>query len=913
MLFGKSKEGGNFKFKSLQSYAWDRAMGSRRKFRKVFDKNEINYLSVELAFYNKLFDEDDWDATINLRAVSMNGSKTGKEICAKEEKIAVSKEENIITYTFGWGDDERGKFWKPGKYRWIAQIGGEQVGTTDFYIEDYNRVTERENPYFEAITFRTYEAPKGDLDVEERKYLKAFNVNETRYVMSELRFLNKITEDWVCELFFNYIDDTGQRIGVADSMVFITPTEGVGEAFTITAGWGAPDPGTWIEDNYRIEVVFMDTIVAIIPFSVGDKHVERLSDYEAVLNEDVLSLFDASHVSPNRLQTEKKSDEVEGSVETTDESDDEGSDSNTDEEVVIDNRPLSEILADLDALIGLENIKKKVREYVDYVSFLQYRKEKGFKDDEEIALHSVFTGNPGTGKTTVVKMLGNIFHSMGLLSKGHVHTVEANDLIAGFVRQTGKDTKEAIEKARGGILFIDEAYMLFKEGASGDFGPEAIAALITEMSDGKGDIAIMVAGYPKEMETFINSNPGLKSRFKHHFHFEDYTPAELLKIANFVAKKKSVVLSESANVRLERIITDAYRKRDRTFGNARFVSALVDEAKLNLGIRVVHQHDPDALNKKILSVIQPEDIEDVSETAAGAKLELPIDNELLKAALDELNKLTGLENIKQEINELVRLTRYYKEIGRDVLRAFSMHSIFTGNPGTGKTTVARIMGKIFKALGLLERGHLIDADGSSLVAGYVGQTALKTKELIKQAMGGVLFIDEAYSITEGHNNEFGKKALAALIKEMEDQRGNFSVIVAGYTENMDEFVKSNPGIESRFDNTFVFNDFSCDQLWAIATNMLTNHGLIMDEEAENHVKTYITFLHETRNRFFGNARSIRKVVEKAIRNQELRMADTPREQRTPELMKTVTLSDVGEFIPRKTNDKPSLGFKIGGE
>jgi len=410
----------------------------------------------------------------------------------------------------------------------------------------------------------------------------------------------------------------------------------------------------------------------------------------------------------------------------------------------------------------LENIKKKVREYVDYVSFLQYRKEKGFKDDEEIALHSVFTGNPGTGKTTVVKMLGNIFHSMGLLSKGHVHTVEANDLIAGFVRQTGKDTKEAIEKARGGILFIDEAYMLFKEGASGDFGPEAIAALITEMSDGKGDIAIMVAGYPKEMETFINSNPGLKSRFKHHFHFEDYTPAELLKIANFVAKRKSVILSESANARLEKIITDAYRKRDRTFGNARFVSALVDEAKLNMGIRVVHQHDPDALNKKILSVIQPEDIEDVSETAAGAKLELPIDNELLKSALDELNKLTGLENIKQEINELVRLTRYYKEIGRDVLRAFSMHSIFTGNPGTGKTTVARIMGKIFKALGLLERGHLIDADGSSLVAGYVGQTALKTKELIKQAMGGVLFIDEAYSITEGHNNEFGKKAPSGM-------------------------------------------------------------------------------------------------------------------------------------------------------
>ncbi len=913
MLFGKSKDSGNFKFKSLQSYAWDRAMGSKRKFRKVFDKNEINYLSVELAFYNKLFDEDDWETTIKLRAVPIDGKKIGKELCAKEEKISISKDENIITYTFGWGDDERGKFWKPGKYRWIAQIDGKQVGTTDFFIENYNRVTEKENPYFEAITFRTYEAPKGDLDVEKRVYLKSFNVSETRYIMSELRFLNKITEDWVCELFFNYIDDTGQRIGVADTMVFITPTRGVGESFTITAGWGGENTGTWIEDKYRIEVVFMDTTVAIIPFTVGEENVERISEYEAVLNDDVLGLFDTSHVSPDKLQVNKKSEDTSNDDDNTDDDDDEDNEEtadNTTDEIEIDNRPLSEILADLDALVGLENIKKKVREYVDYVSFLQYRKEKGFKDDEDIQLHSVFTGNPGTGKTTVVKMLGNIYHSMGLLSKGHVHAVEANDLIAGFVRQTGKDTKEAIEKARGGILFIDEAYMLYKEGASGDFGPEAIAALITEMSDGEGDIAIMVAGYPKEMETFIKSNPGLKSRFKHQFHFEDYTPTELLKIAHYAATKKDVIISDGAKDKLSKIITEAYRKRDRTFGNARFVSALVDEAKLNMGIRVVHTHDPEKLNKKILSVIQTEDIEDISEAAGNKKLEIPIDNELLKSALDELNALTGLENIKQEINELVRLTRYYKEIGRDVLKAFSMHSIFKGNPGTGKTTVARIIGKVFKALGLLERGHLIDADGSALVAGFVGQTALKTKELIKQAMGGVLFIDEAYSLTEGHNNEFGKKALAALIKEMEDQRGNFSVIVAGYTDNMDAFVKSNPGIDSRFDNTYVFNDFSHDQLWLIANKMLITRGLIIDKEAENHLKTYIGFLHETRNRFFGNARSVRKIVEKTIRNQELRMADLPREKRTKGLIETVVLADVKEFVPRNNNNKPTLGFKI---
>lgn len=912
MLFGKSKEK-NFKFKSLQSYAWDRAMGSKRKFRKVFDKNEINYLSAELAFYNKLFDEEEWQANIQLRAIKINGNEDDKEICKKEEKITISKEDNIVTYNFGWGEDEHGKYWKPGKYQWIACIDDEEVGSTDFFIEDYDRVTEKNNPYFEAITFRTYEAPKGDLDESDRDYLKAFNAQETRYIMGELRFLNKITDEWVCELFFNFIDDTGQRIGTSDTMVYITPKHGVGECFTITSGWGSEKKGTWIKDNYRVEVVFMDTIVAVIPFTVGDLFVKRISEYEALLNEDVIGLFNPSHVSPQTLKSKEEKEDTDESNSSENQKEEVDENEELSVEIEIDDRPLSEILADLNGLVGLENIKNKVREYVDYVSFLQYRKEQGFHDEDEISLHSVFTGNPGTGKTTVVKLLGKIFHSMGLLSKGHVHEVEANDLISGFVRQTGKDTKEALEKARGGVLFIDEAYALFKDGATNDFGPEAIAALITEMSDGKGDLAIMVAGYPKEMDSFIKSNPGLKSRFKHYFHFDDYTPEELVEIAQYAAKKKDVKLSTEAQNKLLKLVTQAYRKRDKSFGNARFASALIDEAKMNMGVRVVKQHDPEKLNKKILSVIQPEDIEDMDETATKHKLALPIDNDQLKVALEELNQLTGLENIKQEINELVKLTRYYKEINRDVLKAFSMHSIFTGNPGTGKTTVARIMGKIYKALGLLERGHLIDADGSALVAGFVGQSALKTKDLIKKAQGGILFIDEAYSLTDGNNNDFGKKAVAALIKEMEDQRGNFSLIVAGYTQNMQEFLKSNPGLESRFDNTFLFNDFNETQLYNIVFSMFKSKGLSPDKEAESHLKSYISHLYLNRNRFFGNARSMRKLVEKSIRNQELRMADLPKDQRTKTTISTVVLADVKEFEPQKSQTKPSLGFKIGGE
>jgi SpoVK/Ycf46/Vps4 family AAA+-type ATPase len=340
---------------------------------------------------------------------------------------------------------------------------------------------------------------------------------------------------------------------------------------------------------------------------------------------------------------------------------------------------------------------------------------------------------------------------------------------------------------------------------------------------------------------------------------------------------------------------------------------MVDEAKMNLGIRLVREHDPEELTKEMLGLIQEEDIEDISESKIKERLKLDIDKPLLDEAMEELNSLTGLANIKKEVSELIRLTKYYREIDRDVLKAFSMHSVFLGNPGTGKTTVARIMGKFYKALGLLERGHVIDADGSDLIAGWVGQTALKTKDLVKSAMGGILFIDEAYSITEGNmrsGHDFGKKAIAALIKEMEDHRGEFAVIVAGYTDNMKSFIESNPGIKSRFDRTFHFEDFTENELWVIAVNMLAMKGLKADAKAADHIKKYIAHLYAYRNKFFGNARSIRKVVEKAYRNHELRMADMPKSKRGKKVMSTLTLEDVLEFQPEQLkSDRPGLGFK----
>jgi SpoVK/Ycf46/Vps4 family AAA+-type ATPase len=274
--------------------------------------------------------------------------------------------------------------------------------------------------------------------------------------------------------------------------------------------------------------------------------------------------------------------------------------------------------------------------------------------------------------------------------------------------------------------------------------------------------------------------------------------------------------------------------------------------------------------------------------------------------------LIGLETVKNEIDELVKLVRFYREIGKDVRQSFSLHAVFTGNPGTGKTTVARILAQIYKALGILERGNLVECDRQALVGGYVGQTGIKTAEMIDKAQGGVLFIDEAYALSEGGENDFGKEAIETLLKRMEDNRGDFIVIVAGYTDNMRQFLESNPGLRSRFDRELHFDDYSSEQLYQIAMKMLQGNGIVPAKEASEHLKSYFGVIHAARNKFFGNARNVRKVVEETIKNQHLRLAKLNAAERTLDMINTIYLEDVLEFKLEPENPdstKRSIGFK----
>lgn len=278
-------------------------------------------------------------------------------------------------------------------------------------------------------------------------------------------------------------------------------------------------------------------------------------------------------------------------------------------------------------------------------------------------------------------------------------------------------------------------------------------------------------------------------------------------------------------------------------------------------------------------------------STAAVTPEEPENKEPEEDPMETLNKLIGLKTIKHDVLELtdfVRIQKMRKDAGLHSVPV-SLHLVFTGNPGTGKTTVARILAKLYQQIGVLSKGQLVEVDRSGLVAGYVGQTAIKTQEQIAKALGGVLFIDEAYALAQ-KDDAFGQEAIDTLLKAMEDHRDDLVVIVAGYTKPMEKFINSNPGLKSRFNKYIEFPDYTVDELEAIFDMNCAKYDYEVEEDAKKHIREMIVSRKLTKTENFANAREVRNLFEEIITNQARRVAKL--ENPSQEDMKLITMDDL---------------------
>jgi len=531
----------------------------------------------------------------------------------------------------------------------------------------------------------------------------------------------------------------------------------------------------------------------------------------------------------------------------------------------------------LNALIGLAPIKESIKKLKAYVI--------ANKDSDNINLHMCFYGNPGTGKTEVARIIAGILYENKILPTKNVIEVSRKDLVGEYVGETPRKTEHVIKRAMGGVLFIDEAYSLVPKDAGFDYGNEAIATLIKAMEDYRGMFCVILAGYKNEMLSMLSTNPGFKSRIQFELDFPNYSREELGQITDLMISERGYTLSEIAKSKILDI-TDVKRKEP-NFANAREIRNILDQVIMCQNLRA-------ASNERDIGLI------DVNRYISDAHISLPISGEGVAAKImtadEELEALVGLDTVKR----MVKKIRAYAKRNKS-MEGFNVHMCFHGNPGTGKTEVARILSRILYDAEVLPEAKLIETDAHGLIGKCVGETAPKTEAKINDSLGGVLFIDEAYALTDnttgnGGVSNYGDEAISVLLKRMEDDRGRFCVVLAGYREEMQRMISSNPGLASRIQFTLEFPDYTREELSEILVRFAAKRGYSVDEAARERILDITEYFRTQPN--FANARTIRNILDQVIMNQNLRTEDDVDNY-------IIVLSDVEDYI---MDEKITLGI-----
>ena len=500
----------------------------------------------------------------------------------------------------------------------------------------------------------------------------------------------------------------------------------------------------------------------------------------------------------------------------------------------------------LHEMVGLEEVKKNVQLEVDSMVPMTvkpglYPARLGVQTESIEASpymnHFALLGNPGTGKTTVARIIGRLLQERGILDTGHFIQVGRSDLVAEHVGGTAPKTREAIERAIGGVLFIDEAYSLYQD--EGDpFGKECIAVLIEAMSSLRGRFVVILAGYPREMRDLLNANPGFLRRVK-VIDIPDYSDDELAEIMRRMLWRDQCdpFIMENTFTFVKNLLTS--RAVDANWGNAGEVEKIVEDARKKCRAR----------RGQFLEVRDFENAEYFQQSVQSRVLELA--------------DCIGMQDLKDHLRRLESTVWFRKSQGKSVDPG---HYLFIGNPGTGKTTGAEMMAREFYKIGLLRTPKCFSITASELIGQYLGTSENRTRDVFQKALGGVLFIDEAHQLAGQNSYSYGQQIINTLIPLMENHRDEVCVIFAGYPAPMERLLAADSGMSSRVKNRVNFADYTDEELLEIFRMQYRRElpQVPFPEELAPDILNFFDRLRRHEGPHFGNARSVRNYLEKVI-------------------------------------------------
>lgn len=544
----------------------------------------------------------------------------------------------------------------------------------------------------------------------------------------------------------------------------------------------------------------------------------------------------------------------------------------------------------LQNMIGLNSVKRQIDDIIAANVVEKERKNRRKSKYQSGTMHMVFGGNPGTAKTTVARLFAGISKEKGILKSGAFVEKGGMDL-DGIICE--KTIREAFVAAKGGVLFIDEAYSLKSD--------VAVTVLIQEMENHREDVIVILAGYNERMQAFMEINEGLKSRIPYWIDFPDYDANELTDIFSMMVKEKGMKITEKA-IKEAHYIFDKKRFQD-NFGNGRYARNLMEHAIQKQSVRLLKKRElAEDIQNRELFLITKDDIATLEEGL--------LEERTPGTAKKELDEMVGLTKAKEVIGKAVANFKLKKLcMDKGILKEkVSLHMVFTGNPGTAKTTVARLFSEIMKDEKVLSSGKFVEAGRADLVENVVGSTAPLVKKKFREAQGGVLFIDEAYSLCDAYEGGYGDEAINTIVQEMENHRDNVIVIFAGYPTQMKQFLDRNPGLLSRIAFQVEFEDYTMDELCAITNLMLSRKEMVITDAAMNKLKTHFESVIGSND--YGNGRFVRKMLEEAEMNLAERVLQLREEELTTAVLTTVEESDIPDMIRKDSKKKRTIGFAV---